>query len=421
MAKNVCHPCADKIVDFHQFYTMYLESDLKLRQLLAVDGVHTEIKEESSPIGSPVESLYIEPATENDVASLSDRPDERKHVEEIFVEVTQIDDNLKFECEMCQAQFKSKRSLTKHVHKCVEPTTSAKLDENDDMSLESGAYTIKMEASTRIDESDDEPVEQRQRKTSFQCANCSADFTANEPLHEHEAACTASSSATLSRADKGSKAKNPDANGNWICEKCAEAFPSKIALREHRKTHREPKKYTENETTGKYVCDVCNKSFDSKEKIQFHVRRHGDIKCLCNVCGKWLSCRDNLNKHYRAVHLNEKKHVCPMCGHRFTSSFRLKDHVNSHKGIRAYSCNLCPTRFYNCSAVKRHMDTVHSDEKKYVCNVCSKAFKLPTNLKTHMFAHTGVFEHPCGQCGKGFRRKNKMMQHIKEMHGVAPS
>lgn len=284
-----------------------------------------------------------------------------------------------WECLVCAVQYKTERSLLKHQRNCERPIAMEGTDSHHDSD---GPFQP---------EDDEALLPKRLAKESTSAAQDQNDCKLQKIM---------------------------GATNEWICEKCGETMQSKQALKEHRKAHREPKKYTENSETAEFTCDECGKSFKSKDKVQMHVRRHGDIKCLCNMCGKWLSCLGNLRKHYKAVHLNQKNLACPICDHRFTSSFRLKDHVNSHNGIRAYSCTLCETRFFNYSAVKRHMDTVHSDEKKYVCNVCSKAFKIQNNLKTHMFAHTGIYEHTCEHCGTGFRRKNKMMQHIQEAHGI---
>lgn len=365
----VCCECAEKIVNFHVFYLMYLKSDQILRERC--------LKNDSETVSTLDASLAANAALIDDVQA-----------ENVSSPQTSITCHLKFNCSSCSDRFQTKRALSKHLKTCINAATTANANKCDD-SIELEAILSKQNAN-------------RAHKYRGHMRTIS-----NSRVKVYTRSC-ATQEATV--------AKNPDASGRWLCNKCSVTCPSKVALREHRKIHRQPKKYKENPSTGEYICDVCSKTFDTKEKIQFHVRRHGDIKCLCNVCGKWLSCRDNLNKHYRAVHLNEKKHVCPICSHRFTSSFRLKDHVNSHKGIRAYSCELCATRFFNCSAVKRHMDTVHCNEKKHVCTVCSKAFKLPTNLKTHMFAHTGIYEFTCDQCGIGFRRKNKMLQHIQETH-----
>ena len=48
-------------------------------------------------------------------------------------------------------------------------------------------------------------------------------------------------------------------------------------------------------------------------------------------------------------------------------------------GARGVSCPVCAKVFNNSSALAKHKLT-HSDERKYVCSVCSKAFKRQDHL-----------------------------------------
>lgn len=48
-------------------------------------------------------------------------------------------------------------------------------------------------------------------------------------------------------------------------------------------------------------------------------------------------------------------------------------------GVRGVSCPVCGKNFNNSSALAKHKLT-HSDERKYVCPVCSKAFKRQDHL-----------------------------------------
>lgn len=117
--------CADKLVDFHQFYTMYLESEQKLRELLVTGNVHNAIKVEISFGDSAIESLYIEPAIGMEVGA-TNRPTVEKPVEEVFIDVAPIDKGLRFECRTCRNRFKTKRSLTKHAGTCVTTVPSVR-------------------------------------------------------------------------------------------------------------------------------------------------------------------------------------------------------------------------------------------------------------------------------------------------------
>lgn len=406
--------CAEKIVGFHQFFLMFMESDRRLRQLLKAEPELTELNASGEP-------------------NKSDARDETKHFEKIYVEPPVYQSPLKWECSNCLQRFKTKGLFNKHRSTCEILLPQAQVSTVSTRNVVQSEYlTGGSETSDNVPVSlniCDSGVAVKEIKieapseivngisAKLVCTQCSSDFETADQLVSHEKTCS-----PAIKVETGTRFKNPDANGKWICRKCLTPFSSRETLRDHRYTHRDPNKvykYRANysDESGEFICDICDKVFDTKERIRIHVRRHAESKALCNVCGKWLSSRNNLSKHYRAVHLNEKKFECPICHHRFTSSFRLKNHINSHQGIRAYSCKICPNKFFTSSAAKRHMQTVHTNEKKYQCTVCGKAFNRNTNLKAHMFAHTGKYEHNCSRCGSGFRRKNKLVQHMELCRG----
>lgn len=319
ISKNVCFTCADKIIEIYHFCLMYHESDKKLRRILK-QGKESQhfISWEN---GKQLESVFIE-------------------AEPNFESIP------KLECLVCARRFQFERTMKEHQCNCV------RMDLN--CSIDSECIDIRTIEKVFTTEADEllSSVGNDHLSKQTECNSNHLDFQKTLRLKKK---CR-----NFHSMDKiNQNTKQSDINNEWNCEECNETFNSKLALRDHRKSHQEPKKYNENAETGMFHCGECGKGFNTREKVQMHVRRHDDIKCLCNMCGKWLSCLGNLRKHYKAVHLNQKNLACPICDHRFTSSFRLRDHVNSHNGIRAYACEKCPTRFFNYSAVKRHMDTVH--------------------------------------------------------------
>ncbi|XP_074655155.1 uncharacterized protein LOC141908832 isoform X3 [Tubulanus polymorphus] len=54
-----------------------------------------------------------------------------------------------------------------------------------------------------------------------------------------------------------------------------------------------------------------------------------------------------------------------------------------------------------------------SAERKYVCEMCNRAFVLSHHLQRHRMAHLGIKPHKCSICHKAFTRKDNLQQHMK--------
>lgn len=50
-------------------------------------------------------------------------------------------------------------------------------------------------------------------------------------------------------------------------------------------------------------------------------------------------------------------------------------------------CPLCPAVFSRRDLIKRHVDAIHNDIRKFECNICGSRFKRSDNLRMHIRRH----------------------------------
>ena len=100
---------------------------------------------------------------------------------------------------------------------------------------------------------------------------------------------------------------------------------------------------------------------------------------------KYLEIINNVNE---IIPLNNPiKCIFPNCKSTFIDISSYSNHLDSH-----YTTNLqcpypnCNNKFKAFSRLKRHL-TVHSNQKNYICPICSKGFTLDYNMRAHFNKH----------------------------------
>ena len=104
-------------------------------------------------------------------------------------------------------------------------------------------------------------------------------------------------------------------------------------------------------------------------------------------------------------------------GREFKNLQRLKDHrryCRKSKQKEFKKCEIC-NKTYNSLSLKSHIKAVHKKEKENICETCGKPFFSKSGLRMHMAVHFGN-QMPCDQCGKCYRDKTRLNEHIKIAH-----
>ena len=126
-------------------------------------------------------------------------------------------------------------------------------------------------------------------------------------------------------------------------------------------------------------CQMCDYVATTEARLDWHKRQH--FKVDCQVCGKVVLQR-NLNKHIRRDHMGERRFSCEICSKAFFS----KDKLETHKAVHfspTYACTFCDRKFNNRGSMARH-EMTHTGEKRYFCQICNHGFIQSTPYWLHM-------------------------------------
>jgi len=105
----------------------------------------------------------------------------------------------------------------------------------------------------------------------------------------------------------------------------------------------------------------------------------------CELCSREFNARYNWKRHMMTVHANEREHECEACGLKFKLKNHLTAHVRQvHEGEKSHSCRICCKKFWSPSNLKRHVDEAHFKTRAFPCGHCAKGFASKYNLERHI-------------------------------------
>ena len=173
-------------------------------------------------------------------------------------------------------------------------------------------------------------------------------------------------------------------------------------------------------------CEYCSKQFDRIEAKTRHIKTvHEGVKPVkCNFC-------DETFRHYSSRGHHEKKfhgvvEQCDLCGKTFNKSqinFHIKSHSENRPRIRNNVCPHCGKSFWEGKNMNSHINDVHKEIRRYICELCSYSSNRKYNLRLHQRKVHEVKTNPelfpklqCHICDKYFNLKEKLAEHIRRIH-----
>ncbi|XP_068156601.1 serendipity locus protein H-1 [Drosophila tropicalis] len=172
-----------------------------------------------------------------------------------------------------------------------------------------------------------------------------------------------------------------------------------------------------------YKCNECQREFDLLAGLKKHLKTHRsgegrkDTWKKCPDCGKCLKL-GSMWMH-RKIHSDNKKYQCDICGQKFVQKINLTHHARIHSSEKPYECPECQKRFQERSHLQRHQK-YHAQTRSYRCEKCGKMYKTERCLKVHNLVHLEQRPFACNVCDKSFISNSKLKQHSNIHTGMRP-
>ncbi|XP_050093394.1 myoneurin-like isoform X7 [Anopheles aquasalis] len=193
----------------------------------------------------------------------------------------------------------------------------------------------------------------------------------------------------------------------FSCESCRDVFLDIKTLEKHLKYHR----------AGFHIfCKMCNKGF--KHATALHVHECAfDSSTLCWICGEKLDSQGKHKRHMQS-HMPEGTWACQFCPLRFSTQTAMNSHEYIHKKDRRHCCDICGANLSSKRNLNYHQRAVHGGglEKLLPCNICGRRFAIPSVLKRHMNSHTGLRPYSCVYCNRVYGSCGDLVEHVAKHH-----
>jgi hypothetical protein len=95
-----------------------------------------------------------------------------------------------------------------------------------------------------------------------------------------------------------------------------------------------------------------------------------------------------------------------------TTPLMLNQKTISHVKWGTVECVIYEKSYKNLGDLKRHA-TIHSDQKSYSCDKCTKTFSQKYSLKVHLKIHMRGKSFQCLECEQCFELSNLLKKHTK--------
>lgn len=171
-------------------------------------------------------------------------------------------------------------------------------------------------------------------------------------------------------------------------------------------------------------CRFCLKFINHerlKDHEKDHIRRNDNFRC--NFCSKKYKNRRQILEHLKSVHFSEKsvsrkiRYSREICKKSFPEKNSLRNHKRNvhYDNSRPKIKEICPLCGKEAPHLRKHIDMVHKNLITCYCDMCGKGFKTKGALINHLrYLHLGIREVQCPHCLKFYRNQAELETHISK-------
>lgn len=118
---------------------------------------------------------------------------------------------------------------------------------------------------------------------------------------------------------------------------------------------------------------------------------------------------------------------CEICNYYTDIKWNLKRHMKVHYRSTKVApsetsregqliCHSCGKIFRSRCGLSQHVRSKHTLQFSFKCGVCSKGFMSSYHYRGHLASHEKILERKCEKCPATFRYQSTLQEHIKVQH-----
>jgi uncharacterized C2H2 Zn-finger protein len=114
---------------------------------------------------------------------------------------------------------------------------------------------------------------------------------------------------------------------------------------------------------------------------------------------------------------NENSLDCDECNVKFPTHADLIQHNQFHQGTHKFLCRICNRAYQSNPGRLKHEQFEHGSLPLLQCDSCGKQFKRKDRLKDHIATkHSMATPHRCPYCNSAFKLRDYLRKHVNQYH-----